>query len=97
MASGYVRVLDPVGKPREERAEMAARLATVSGKVLGLLSNGWRSFDAMTERFSDLALEKFEAREVICRKSPNAASGAPKETLDELASVSDAAIVGVGH
>ena len=97
MAAGFIRVLDPVGDPRVAQAVMAARVATITGKALGLLSNGWRSFDAMVDRFSGLAVEKYEARETISRKNPNTANSTPRETMDELAAGSDAALVGVGH
>ena len=97
MTTGTIRVLDPVSEPKGDQSEPAKRLASLSGKALGLLSNGWRSFDDIVDRYAGLAVEKYEARETISRKNPNASSSTPKETMEELTAASDAALVGVGH
>ena len=96
MATRRIRILDPAGGSRQAAAGIAERASTVSGKVLGLLSNGWRSFDDLVERYGDLAKAKYEASGVVSRKNPNASSGTPKPTLEELVTV-DAAVVGIGH
>lgn len=96
MASGTIRILDPVSKPREQKQSLAPRLATISGKRLGVISNGWHSFDVMSGHMAELATAKHEAREVVYRKNPSAASATPKPEMDAIAAT-NAAIVGIGH
>ncbi len=92
-----IRVLDPASGPRKGEVEQAARADTIAGKRVGFLSNGWRSFDAMISHLSEIAVDKYEARGVVSLKNPNAASSTPAETVEELVTSSDAAVVGIGH
>ena len=97
MPAKRLRILDPVAKPPAGDGDAAPRIPTVAGAVVGLLSNGWRSFDAITESYAALAVEKYEAREAVIRPNPSASSGTPQETMEELARRCDAVVVGIGH
>ncbi len=97
MASGTIRILDPVGAAREVEEGPAQRLRSVGGQGVGFISNGWRSWDVVVERYAELAVQKYEAREALSRKNPNASSGTPKDTMDELAARVEAVVVGIGH
>lgn len=97
MAPTMIRILDPVATAREVKEGPAPRVAAIGGRSVGMLSNGWRSWDVMLGRLSEIAVEKYEAREVLSRKNPNASSATPKDTMEELVSEVDAAIVGIGH
>ena len=97
MAAKRLRILDPVARPPAAGGEAAPRITTVAGAVVGLLSNGWRSFDAMTQSYAELAVEKYEAREAVIRPNPSASSGTPQDTMEELARRCDAVVVGIGH
>ena len=96
MGTSTIRILDPKSDSLREATAMTERAPTISGKTLGLLSNGWRSFDNILDHYTVIAKEKYEAGEVLARKNPNASSSTPRPTLEELASV-DAAVVGIGH
>lgn len=97
MRARKISILDPFSGPRTELNPIAPRTITVAGKKLGVLSNGWRSFDHMIKRYSSLAVEKYEASEVLTRKNPNSASSTPEQTMTELTERCDAVIVGIGH
>ncbi len=97
MPAKRLRILDPVARPPDAGGEAAPRISTVAGAVVGLLSNGWRSFDAITKSYAELAVEKHEAREAVIRPNPSASSGTPQETMEELARRCDAVVVGIGH
>ena len=97
MSTATIRILDPVGQPKQRDTGVTARPATLSGKVLGLLSNGWRSFDLIAERYASVAQGRHEVRDVLMRQNPSAASATPKQSMEELIQGSDAIVVGVGH
>ena len=92
-----MRIVDPVSQPVSDDRGVAPRVDTLSGKALGFISNGWRSFDAIADQYSKVALEKYEVSEVVYRKNPSAASATPKDAIEELVSRTDAAVVGIGH
>ncbi|MCL0101505.1 hypothetical protein M1O29_00250 [Dehalococcoidia bacterium] len=96
MGTSTIRILDPGSDPLKEATAITPRVPTIGGKRLGLLSNGWRSFDHILKHYTELAKGKYEAGDVLTRKNPNASSGTPQPTLEELATV-DAAVVGIGH
>ena len=97
MATKRLRILDPVARPKPGSHDIAPRLTAVAGSVVGLLSNGWRSFDAMAKNYAEMAVGKHEARDVLIRGNPSASSGAPEHTMAELVQQCDAVVVGIGH
>ncbi|MBI2871662.1 MAG: hypothetical protein HYY00_00545 [Chloroflexi bacterium] len=92
-----IRILSPVGIPQDRRDGNAERLDSLSGKTLGIMSNGWRSFLIGMERLEEVAVSKHEAGSVIKALHTNASGPAPAELLEEMAKKGDAAIVGLGH
>ena len=97
MAANTIRILDPFSPPRAAKGEAAARVGSMRGKTLGLLSNGWRSFDVMLAHIAGEAVQRQGVGAVVSRKNPNSASTTPKATMEELAANTDAVVVGVGH
>lgn len=92
-----IRILSPVGLPADRRDGNADRVDTLHGTVLGIMSNGWRSFLVGLERFEELALHKYDAAGVVKGLHANASGPAPAETFAEVTKHSQAAIVGLGH
>lgn len=92
-----IRILSPAGVSAERQDALASRLETLSGKVLSLVSNGWRSFLVGSERFGELAVAKYDAARVIDARHANASGTAPPDIFSEVETHADAAIVGLGH
>ncbi len=93
---GVIQILEPVVTLKEEAEGYAPRPTTLAGKTLGLLSNGWRSFDTLMDAYEELALGKHGVAKVIHRRHWNASGSAPDEFLEEMAKC-DVAFVGLGH
>ena len=93
---GVIKILEPVAALKEETQSHTAMPSTLAGKTLGLLSNGWRSFDFLMQEYEKLALDKHGVARVINRRHWNASGPAPSEYIEELAK-SDVAFIGLGH
>ena len=93
---GVIKILEPVAALKEETGGHVALPGTLVGKTLGLLSNGWRSFDVLMREYEKLALDKHGVAKVINRRHWNASGPAPVEYIEELTK-SDVAFVGLGH
>lgn len=91
-----MKVLSPVGEKQrtEARDELAPRLATLSGKVVGIVDDG--AGKAYFQRIEELLKEKVKPAQIIRKVRPHLSQPSPAELLDEIAQVSDAVIVGVG-
>ena len=68
---------------------------TLSGKTVGMLSNGWRSFDIMMERFEEIAITRYGAKKVVKSMHPEDASPAPDYAIEKILE-SDLVISGLG-
>ena len=91
-----MKVLSPVGEKKrtEVRDELAPRLATLSGKVVGIVDDG--AGKAYFQRIEELLKEKIKPAQIIRKVRPHLSQPSPAELLDEIAQASDAVIVGVG-
>ena len=91
-----IKILEPVAAPKVEEASYAPKPTTLEGGTLGLLSNGWRSFNTLIDAFAELALNKYGIAKVTNRKHWNGSGLAPEEYYDDLAQC-DAVITGLAH
>ena len=90
-----LKVLDPRQPADGEAAQLAPRLASLQGSVIGLLDNakiGTAQFYAHLER---VLRTRFGVREFIRVRKPDATRPAPAEVLGALMGA-DAIISGIG-
>ena len=97
MSDPMIEILNPTAEAAVVATALAPRLPSLQGKVVGTLSNIWRSYDLMLEHFENIAKSGYGVAEVVKISNPSLSSGTPAETLESLASKADAAIVGMGH
>lgn len=96
MPEGTILVLDPTAKANVPEIEMAPRVDTLEGKVVGFLDNGKPNANLLLERIEELLSTRFQFKEVVRRRKPDAASGASHFLIEELAEKCDLVINGVG-
>lgn len=97
MATARARVfmLDPVGQVETGTGDLAERVSDLNGKTLGFIFNGHYSARVLFARVRERLEENFKFSEVIYKLKPNLGARSPKETIEELASKCDVAVVGV--
>jgi hypothetical protein len=88
--------LNPRQGPKTGQVQPAARLASLTGKKLGILWNNRPQGDRLLKYVAELIQKKYECAEVYFTKKPYIGNEAPQELIDDLASRVDAAVVGVG-
>ena len=96
MPERTILVLDPTAKANVPEREMAPRVDTLEGKVVGFLHNFKSNADLLLERIEEILSERFALKGVVRKKKPDAASGAAQPLIDELAETCDLVINGVG-
>ena len=90
-----IELLLPVGDSlSEDRAVLAPRLAALSGKTIGIISNNWQCMATLTDQFAIDITERYGA-EAIRFTSPTLAAMS-KEMIADIKNRCDAAIVGIG-
>ena len=89
-------ILDPVGVPRAVSGTSALVVPALSGRVVGILSNRWKSMDRMAERMAALLKEKYGAAAVPVYGIP--INGAMSDDVRrKVTEECDAAIVGLAN
>ena len=91
-----IKILEPVAAPKAIVETYAGKPKVLAGGTLGLLSNGWPSFNTLLDVFEELALNKYGIAKVVKRKHSNGSGLAPMGYYDEVARC-DAAITGLAH
>ncbi|MFC1861414.1 hypothetical protein ACFLYL_03995 [Chloroflexota bacterium] len=91
-----MKVLNPVGEKRrvDVKGELAARLDTIDGKIIGIIDDG--AGKTYFQRIEELLEEKARPSRVIHKLRPHLSQPSPAELIDEIAKSCDAAIVGIG-
>ena len=89
-------VFDPTDGPAPQAFTPAARLASLEGKVLGILDNGKAKSDLLLREVQELLRTEAGVKDLIVLRKPSAYRPAPDEQLDELARRTDAVITGIG-
>ena len=97
MSGKMIKILDPTARPVAGDAGLAPRVVSLGGNTLGIVSNAWRSYDAMAKHFEEIAKDKYEIREVMRTINLDLSSPLSEDTLNALVAKADAAIVGIGH
>jgi hypothetical protein len=87
-----IRLYDPTAEPRAVAARLAPRLATLSGKRIGILDNGKANAGTLMLAVTKILQERYGVGEIVKRDKPVAGPPAP-EVLEALAQC-DLALVG---
>jgi hypothetical protein len=84
--------------PVEEllRLELAKRLPSLEGRRVGFVGNLKPNCDVLLHTTEDLMTSKQGVAGTIYREKESCSIGAPKEILDEVAGMCDAAVVALG-
>ena len=89
-------VFDPTDGPIAKTFTPAPRLASLAGKVIGVLDNGKTKSDLLLQEIQSLLRSEAGVVDVVMMRKPSAYRPAPDEQLDELARRADAVIAGIG-
>jgi hypothetical protein len=96
---GSIEILSPVALGPAERHPLAARCATLRGRVLGIrVDRAWRSFHVFADELRALARADFGVRDVVVF-DPEARIGSPEAESGKVVDFArqiDAAVVGLG-
>ena len=91
-----MEILVPTASARDVQRMKAGSLDTLEGKRVGIVSNGWRSMDAMSPRMAGRLKDQYGVRQVGFFTAPlNRPITA--DILDQVAAECDAAIVGLAN
>jgi hypothetical protein len=91
-----MEVLIPTGTPRGAKAGKALSVANLAGKRIGIVSNGWRSMEAMMPQMAELVKQRWHASTVSFFHVHINKAITPQE-LGRLVSDCDVAIVGIAN
>jgi hypothetical protein len=89
---GRVRLLDPSGEVPDPHRTLAPRLPDLDGKLVGLVGVTQDTI----ERIGELLVERHGARGYVFRQKPEISMPCPDAIFDELRSMVDCLVVGVG-
>lgn len=91
-----MEILIPTASAGDVQRTKLRSLDTLDGKRVGIVSNGWRSMDAMSPRMAARLKERYGARQAGLFTVPlNRPITA--DILDQVAAQCDAAIVGLAN
>ena len=91
-----LRMLDPRASANPGERPVVPGLATLEGKVIGIIDNGQSNSTAMFKELVQLLQKTFRPGEVIFKTKPTHMQGAPKGMMEEMVSRCDAVITGLG-
>jgi hypothetical protein len=89
-----IRVLSPVGEPRERTVAVPPMPAALRGLTVGFLDNTKTNFDRLARHMGELLVERFGVAAVVHRRKANASSPAPAELVAALAKECDLVLAG---
>ena len=90
-----IRVLDPSSEMAAAYGEAAPRLKSLTGKTVGLISNGKEGTIGFFSHLGQMLEEDFGVSEVVLRVKSNYSAPANPDIVSEISSW-DAVISGVG-
>lgn len=91
-----IEVLSPAGKAKQNPQGMAERLATLDGKVVGILDNGKPNADLLLREVADKLKSRYGISEVIAFRKRTVNEAASQDILQSLSSRADAVVVATG-
>ena len=88
-----IEYLDPVS-PNQEKKLFVPAVGELKGKIIGFLTNGWASYNAMGAHIAQVFGERHGIREMRTYAIPTSCAP-PEGLLERVADECDAAIVGM--
>jgi hypothetical protein len=89
-------LLNPEGSSLETRRELARRPESLEGKTIGVVGNSKLNADAILLAVGQLLVDNYGAKEVVHRYKQNFSLPAPDAIVEELSTVCDVVLTGVG-
>jgi hypothetical protein len=92
-------ILDPTGlteRPAAEGLRLASRPTNLSGLKIGLLENGKQNARRFLEDVATVLHDRYGAGDAQLRRKEIFSQPASPELVDELSSLSDVVVIGVG-
>ena len=87
-----IKLHSPLGEVVKQEFDLAARVPTLDGLVLGILDNNkWNAQKFLRKLQADLS-ERFDVKDVIYRRKPYFSRPASPELIEELALGADVVI-----
>lgn len=90
-----LQVLDPTSEVESAEPELAPRLSSLTGKTVGLISNGKEGTEGFFVHLERLLKERLLVANVVWRTKSNYSAPAERSIIDE-AKNWDLAITGIG-
>ncbi|MBI2865100.1 MAG: hypothetical protein HYX94_11120 [Chloroflexi bacterium] len=113
MSGSTILIVDPIGEPRISGLQLAPRPESLEGLTVGLVSNGWWSFNVVQHHYEELLKERCGVGDVVFvnvdsarikergfRRSDNPSQingNLDAKSFEELASKCDVVINGLGN
>ena len=92
-----MKFYDPtVVKRRRNTTSFRPSLTSLEGKVVGILSNGWASFEDMIARFQERLQARYKVAKVNYYATPRV-QPLPDSLVERIAAECEVAIVGLGN
>lgn len=87
-----IRVMTPVGKVVKQEFDLAPRVQTLDGLVLGLLDNNKWNAQRLLRQLQDELTAKYKVKEVIYLRKPYFSRPAFPEMIEQLATGADVVV-----
>jgi hypothetical protein len=91
-----VKILDPTVAPERAESVVAKRVASLDGKVLGLLNNSKVNGDRLLALVREELLARYDVRDVVAMTKAGASTVADDAMLEALASRCDVVVTAIG-
>lgn len=91
-----MRILDPTINPEHAEAALAARVADLDGKAIGLLANGKVNADQLLDLVREGLAARYRLGPVVTLRKPGASRIAEEAMLATLARDCDVVVTAIG-
>lgn len=95
VSTGTVQILDPRPEELPEELGLSSRIASLEGKVVGLLENRKYHADAFLQELQRVLEQDYRARKVVYAAKFTFSMPCAEETLDSLVAECDALVHGI--
>jgi len=89
-------VMDPTVEPMTVESNMASRLNSLEGAVLGLLANGKRNSAELLDLIREVLSDLYEFKDVVVTNKGNPSRPCPLNLMEEMSEKCDVVITSSG-
>ena len=93
--SGTIYILDPCPEETPEEIGISSQLATLEGKVIGLLENKKYHADVFLQELQRVLEQKYKAKKVVYASKFTFSAACADETIESLIEECDAVVHGI--